>query len=143
VLRSGLQPESDVTLVRFDTDLGKHGDTGDSELRVLEAVAAGDADAGAIGDATWALFRSQGLASTEGLVVSWRSPTYYHCNFTALPAFAADRAAAWSQLLLGMSYDDATLRHAMSLEGVKRWHPADKDGYRELTEAMREQGYLA
>jgi phosphonate transport system substrate-binding protein len=139
---SGLDPATDLELVRFDTDLGKHGDTGDSELRVLEAVAAGDADAGAIGDATWAAFRTQGVPATEGLVVSWRSPTYYHCNFTALPAFAGDRAAAWSQLLLEMRYDDPTLRPAMDLEGVKRWYPADKEGYRELTVAMREQGYL-
>jgi phosphonate transport system substrate-binding protein len=139
---AGLDPATDLELVRFDTDLGKHGDTGDSELRVLEAVAAGEADAGAIGDATWAAFRSQGVSATEGIVVAWRSPTYYHCNFTALPAFDAGRATEWSRLLLGMSYDDPTLRPAMDLEGVKRWHPADKDGYRELTEAMREQGYL-
>ena len=34
VREAGAEPE----LVRFDTDLGKHGDTGDSELRVVEAV---------------------------------------------------------------------------------------------------------
>ncbi len=141
--QAGLDPGTDPVLVRFDTDLGKHGDTGDSELRVLEAVAAGDADAGAIGDATWALFRSQGVPATEGLVVSWRSPAYYHCNFTAREGLDPRRAEAWSQLLLAMSYDDPTLRPAMDLEGVKRWHAADKAGYSELTEAMREQGYLA
>ena len=109
---------------------------------MLESVARGEADAGAIGDATWALFRSQGVPSTEGLVVSWRSPIYYHCNFTALPALDAGRAAAWSELLMAMRYDDPTLRPAMDLEGVRRWYPADTSGYRELTEAMAEQGYL-
>jgi phosphonate transport system substrate-binding protein len=143
LLASGVDPGADVELIRFDTDLGKHGDTGDSELRVLESVAAGEADAGAIGDATWALFCSQGVPATEGLVVSWRSPTYYHCNFTALPAFDVGRAAAWSELLLAMSYGDPTLRPAMDLEGVRQWHPADKSGYRDLTRAMAEQGYLA
>jgi ABC-type phosphate/phosphonate transport system substrate-binding protein len=141
--RAGLDPDADVELIRFDTDLGKHGDTGDSELRVLESVAAGEAEAGAIGDATWALFRSQGVPATEGLVVSWRSPTYYHCNFTALPALDAGRSAAWSRLLLAMSRDDSTLRPAMDMEGVRCWLPADKSGYRDLTEAMTEQGYLA
>src|SRR5205814_1806023 len=50
--REGFDAAQAATLVRFDTDLGKHGDTGDSELRVVEAVARGDADAGALGDAT-------------------------------------------------------------------------------------------
>ena len=80
-------PPRECELVRFDTDLGKHGDTGDSELRVLEAVREGNADAGAIGDATWALLRTESPQTTQGLEVGWRSPTYYHCNFTALPAY--------------------------------------------------------
>jgi ABC-type phosphate/phosphonate transport system substrate-binding protein len=139
---AGVTPDADVTVVRFDTDLGKHGDTGDSELRVVEVVTAGEADAGALGDATWASLRSQGAPGVEGLAVSWRSPTYYHCNFTALPGFDVGLAAAWSELLLAMSYDDPSLRPAMDLEGVKRWYQADRDGYVELTRAMEEQGYL-
>ena len=39
-----------------------------------------------------------------------------------------------------MRYDDPTLRPAMDLEGVKRWLPADKQGYATLTEAMRRAG---
>ena len=124
---------------RFDTDLGKHGDTGDSEVRVLEAVARGDADAGSLGDATWVALREQGHPAVAELELAWRSPIYFHCNFTALPGFAG---AAWSEALLAMSYDEPTLRPAMDLEGVNRWLPADKSGYATLTEVMREQGYL-
>jgi len=131
-----------LDLVRFDTDLGKHGDTGDSELRVVRAVADGDADAGAVGDTTWAAMRSEGFAPASALEVVWRSPTYYHCNFTALPSFDAQRAQRWSSALLAMSYDDPALRAVMDLEGVKRWLPGDKSGYADLVVAMREQGYL-
>ncbi len=138
----GLDAEKQTTLVRFDTDLGKHGDTGDSEFRVVHAVADGDADAGALGDATWAAMRTEGFAASSELEVSWRSPTYYHCNFTALPTFDAGRAERWSEALLGMSYDDPALRNVMDLEGVKRWLPGDKAGYVDLTVAMREQGLL-
>jgi phosphonate transport system substrate-binding protein len=129
-------------LVRFDTDLGKHGDTGESELRVLEAVGSGRADAGAVGDATWTALRTQGHPAVADLEVAWRSPTYYHCNFTALPTIDPDRAHAWSAALLAMDHEDQSLRPAMQLEGVRRWLPADKDGYRDLTNAMRLQGYL-
>jgi ABC-type phosphate/phosphonate transport system substrate-binding protein len=136
-------PLDQLGLVRFDTDLGKHGDTGDSELRVVRAVADGRAQAGAIGDPAWAQFRSSGVPETEGLDVIWRSPEYSHCCFVARPDLDADVAGRWLELLLGMSYDDPDLRHYMDLEGVKRWLPGDKSGYATLTEAMREQGYLA
>jgi ABC-type phosphate/phosphonate transport system substrate-binding protein len=140
--QEGFDAQQEATLVRFDTDLGKHGDTGDSEFLVARAVADGEADAGAIGDATWAAMRSEGFAAATDLEVSWRSPTYYHCNFTALPSFDKDRAARWSDALLAMSYDDPALRSLMDLEGVKQWLPGDKSGYTDLAEAMREQGYL-
>jgi ABC-type phosphate/phosphonate transport system substrate-binding protein len=140
--RDGLDAEREATLLRFDADLGKHGDTGDSEFRVIRAVVDGQADAGALGDATWAAMRSEGFAPAAELEVAWRSPTYFHCNFTALPSFDASRAARWSEALLAMSYDDPAVRSVMDLEGVKRWLPGDKSGYADLTEAMGEQGLL-
>jgi ABC-type phosphate/phosphonate transport system substrate-binding protein len=138
----GLDPSAECELVRFDTDLGKHGDTGDSELRVVRAVAGGAADAGAIGDATWSAFRSQGLPAADGLEIAWRSPTYYHCNFTALDALDGRRREEWRRALLAMSCDDPSLRPAMELEGVRRWLPGDRDGYGSLAEAMWHEGLL-
>ncbi|HEY4277123.1 MAG TPA: PhnD/SsuA/transferrin family substrate-binding protein [Conexibacter sp.] len=134
--RQGLDAAADCQLVRFDTHLGKHGDTGDSELRVVEAVAEGTADAGALGDVTWATFRTQGLPVTGQLEIAWRSPTYYHCNFTALPSIDALRAARWQRALLAMDYDDPAVREAMTLEGVRRWLPGDRVGYTDLADAM-------
>lgn len=133
---------ANVKLLRFDTDLGKHGDTGDSELRVLRAVKSGESTAGAVGDATWVSLKSQGHPDTEGLEVVWRSPTYYHCCFTATAEFPSGTAGRWLEALLNMDYSDPSLRHYMDLEGVKRWLPGDKAGYRDLTRAMKEQGYI-
>ena len=48
----------------------------------------------------------------------------------------------WTAALLGMDFDDPTLRPAMELESVRRWLPSDREGYASLTAAMREQGYL-
>ena len=93
--------------MRFDTDLGKHGDTGDSELRVRR---------GRCPTATPTRARSatppgpacarDGHPAVGELEIVWRSPTYYHCNFTALPSLDEARAAAWSEALLAMSYDE-------------------------------------
>ena len=140
--REGFELDQSL-LLRFDTDLGKHGDTGDSELRVLEAVSNGSADAGAVGEATWTALRTQGHPAVVDLEVTWRSPTYYHCNFTALPTLERQRALMWSEALLAMDYGDPTLQPAMQLEGVRRWREADKDGYCDLAAAMHEQGCLS
>ncbi len=138
----GLDAERDCELVRFDTDLGKHGDTGDSEIRVLRAVADGVADAGALGGPTWARLRAEGVPATHGLEIAWRSPSYCHCNFTALPRLEEDRGRVWQESLFAMDYDDPSVRQAMDLEGVRRWVKGEEGGYAPLFQAMSEQGYL-
>jgi ABC-type phosphate/phosphonate transport system substrate-binding protein len=132
----GLDAESECELVRFDTDLGKHGDTGESELRVIRAVAGGAVDAGALGEPTLSAFREDRVPAVADLEVAWRSPTYYHCNFTALPSLEEGLAERWQVALLAMSYDDPSMRQAMTLEGVRRWLPGDRRGYEALAEAM-------
>jgi ABC-type phosphate/phosphonate transport system substrate-binding protein len=132
----GLDAESECELVRFDTDLGKHGDTGDSELRVIQAVADGTTEAGALGEPTLAAFRAERVPAVADLEVAWRSPTYYHCNFTALPSLDDGLAQRWQEALMAMRYDDPRMRQAMDLEGVKRWLPGDRSGYESLAAAM-------
>jgi ABC-type phosphate/phosphonate transport system substrate-binding protein len=139
----GLDAEERCQLLRFDTDLGKHGDTGDSELHVVRAVAGGEADAGALSAAYFSAFRGEGVPEVADLEVVWRSPTYYHCNFTVLDSLERELSERWSRALLAMDFDDASLRPAMELEGVRRWYSGDRDGYASLTAAMQEQAMLA
>jgi phosphonate transport system substrate-binding protein len=139
----GLDAQERCRLVRFDTDLGKHGDTGDSELHVVRAVASGEADAGALSDVYFSAFRAEGVPEVADLEVVWRSPTYYHCNFTVLDSLDRGVSERWSQALLAMDFDDPSLRPAMELESVRRWYPGDRDGYASLTAAMRAQSMLA
>jgi phosphonate transport system substrate-binding protein len=129
-------------LLRFDTDLGKHGDTGDSELHVVRAVAEGAADAGALSAAYFSAFRAESVPEVADLEVLWRSPDYYHCNFTVLDTLDRETSERWSRALLAMDYDDSSLRHAMDLEGVRSWYPGDREGYASLEAAMREQSLL-
>ena len=130
-------------LLRFDTDLGKHGDTGDSERHVVRAVADGEADVGALSAAYFSAFRAESVPAVSDLEVVWRSPDYYHCNFTVLDSLDRELAERWSRALLAMDYDDPSLRPAMDLEGVRRWYPGDRDGYASLQAAMQEQALLS
>jgi ABC-type phosphate/phosphonate transport system substrate-binding protein len=51
--QQGMREGTDYRTLRFDSDVGKHGDTGTSEVEVIRAVLDGRADAGAIGSPFW------------------------------------------------------------------------------------------
>jgi ABC-type phosphate/phosphonate transport system substrate-binding protein len=141
--QAGLEPERDCTLVRFDLDVGKHGDTGSSEEEVLRALQEGRADAGALGEATWKAAVAAGQIDTPQLRVVWTSPGYCHCNFTALDAFPQERAQRWTDSLLRMNYEEPRWRKLMDLEGLRRWvraDPAILRGYEVLFDAAERQG---
>src|SRR5215813_9176640 len=48
--KSGIDPEKDIRSIRFDLDVGKHKNTGTSEVQVLEAVTNGEANASTVND---------------------------------------------------------------------------------------------
>jgi phosphonate transport system substrate-binding protein len=144
--QAGLDPERDCTLVRFDLDVGKHGDTGTSELEVLRALQNDQADAGALGDSTWLRQVTQGRVDTKLIRPIWTSPGYCHCNFTVLADFPEERGRQWTDSLLRMSYDQPRWRELMDQEGLKHWLRADPrilEGYRVLFEALAQHPPVA
>ncbi len=132
----------DVTLIRIDSDVGKHGDTGRSELDALRAVLEECADAAAIGITTWeAIGRDELMPGAFELF--WESPTYCHCNFTALPSLGAERVEPWVEQLLAMDWDNPAHRPILEMEGLRRWVRPQLEGYASLFEAVKEQGIPA
>src|SRR5437868_4099628 len=85
--REGLVEGRDYRTLRFNSDLGKHGDTGASEVEVVRAVLDGRADAGAIGSPFWRTVRGERLVPEGALSEIWTSPPYNHCMFTARSDF--------------------------------------------------------
>jgi phosphonate transport system substrate-binding protein len=129
---------AEVELLRIDTDLGKHGDTGRSELDGIRAVLDDVVDAAAIGSSTWEAIGRDELMP-DALEAFWTSPRYCHCNFTALSTLDADRARAWIAHLLAMDWDNPAHRPILELEGLRRWVRPQLDGYRDLFAAVAEQ----
>jgi phosphonate transport system substrate-binding protein len=138
--RAGVNWRTDLSLERFDLDVGKHGDTGASEAAVLEAVTSGKADAGAVGDPFWAMALENRTVDQDRVRILWSTPTYHHCNFTVLGSLPEERTADWVDALLRMDYNDPDHRRLLDLEGLKRWMPGSTEGYRTLFEAVIEQG---
>jgi phosphonate transport system substrate-binding protein len=132
-----------LTLVRYDTDVGKHGDTGSSELSAMRSVLAGEADAAAVGVSTWTM-PSLRVELTDHLEAFWASPGYCHCNFSALDGLDVERREAWTAHLLAMDWDDPGHRRILEMEGLRRWVRPELEGYAALFEAtdglQRESG---
>jgi phosphonate transport system substrate-binding protein len=134
-----LEEGRDYQSLRFNTDVGKHGDTGTSELDVLRAVLDGRADAGAVGSPFWSSVQDGQIVPAGALTEVWRSPAYSHCMFTARVDLEADLRQRFVDALLAMSIDNPVHRPILEAEGLKRWLVADIKGYGSLEQACREQ----
>ncbi|HYB10780.1 MAG TPA: PhnD/SsuA/transferrin family substrate-binding protein [Alphaproteobacteria bacterium] len=140
--REGLAEGRDYRVLRFDSDVGKHGDTGTSEADVVRAVLDGRADAGAIGSPFWKSVRSERLVPEGALIEIWSSPPYNHCMFTARPDFDPDLERRFAEALSGMNYDNPSHRAVLDAEGLRRWVEPHLSGYDSLREASARQGFL-
>jgi len=129
--------------LRFNSDLGKHGDTGASEVEATRAVLDGRADAASIGSPFWDRVRAERLAPEGALVEIWTSPPFSHCMFTARPGLEPELRERFEEALLNMSFDNPAHRPVLEAEGLKRWIPAQLDGYDSLRAAAQEQGFFA
>jgi len=140
--QEGMREGSDYRTMRFDSDVGKHGDTGTSEVEVVRAVLDGRADAGAIGSPFWNTVRSEHLVPEGGLREIWSSPAYNHCMFTARPDLDLETERQFAEALSAMSYDNPKHRAILDAEGLQRWLPPHLDGYAALREAADQQGFF-
>jgi ABC-type phosphate/phosphonate transport system substrate-binding protein len=131
----------EVVVRRFDVGVGLHGDHVGGERAAARALAAGDADAACMLDASMLLFAREGILPPGSTRVIAQTPPYDHCTMTAGPA--ADQAVTdeFGRLLDGMSYGDPKLRPLLDLEGLKQWLPPRIEGYRQLERAVDDSGF--
>jgi phosphonate transport system substrate-binding protein len=138
----GLVEGRDYRTLRFDSDVGKHGDTGASEVQVVRAVLDGSADAGAIGSPFWKTVCAERLVPEGALTEIWTSPPYNHCMFTSRPDLDPSLERCFAEALSGMNYDNPTHRAVLDAEGLHHWVEPHLDGYTALREACVRQGFF-
>ena len=125
-----------IKMVPFDSDLGKHGDTGNSELEVLAALREGKADAGTIGDLIWVNEQAAGHIDASTISVLYTTPGFDHCMFDAMPGFPTAKRDVFQRALFGMRWDNPRHRRLLELEGLRQWMPPREEGYRSLEQAL-------
>jgi phosphonate transport system substrate-binding protein len=140
--QQGMREGRDYRTLRFESDVGKHGDTGTSEVEVVRAVLDGRADAGAIGSPFWRTVSDEHLVPEGSLREIWSSPSYNHCMFTARPDLNLEEGQHFAAALLAMSYDNLAHRSILDAEGLQRWLVPHLDGYAALRRAAAEQGFF-
>src|SRR6202140_4093972 len=138
--REGLAEGKDYITLRFNSDIGKHGDTGASEVDVVRAVLDGRADAGAIGSPFWNTVRTERLVPEGALTEIWTSRPYNHCMFTARPDLDLEQEQRFAEALSAMRYDNPVHRSILDAEGLQRWLVPHLDGYAALRQAAAQQG---
>lgn len=143
--RQGRKNADSIALIRYNSDLGKHGDTGTSEFDVLEAIKKGELDAGSIGSSTWIRILTQGEYPT--IESFWASPGYCHCNFSVLPSLDRESKEQFCAMLLSQNdkKHDPLITKMMQMEGLNAWVKVGNQelaGYDAICEAMKEQNLL-
>jgi ABC-type phosphate/phosphonate transport system substrate-binding protein len=119
--------------------VGKHGDTGRSELDALRVVLEDRADAAALGINTWEAIGREELMPGAFEAI-WSSPVYSHCNFTALPTLSQERIDPWLEQLFAMDWEVPAHRTILAMEGLRTWVPPKLEGYNSLFAAVEQQG---
>ncbi len=140
--REGLEAGTDYVALRFDSDVGKHGDTGRSETEVLRALLDGRADAGAVGSPFWHTVQGERLVPSDALFELWTSPPFNHCMFTARADLDRAREQQFAEALSRMDFDNPDHRPILEAEGLRKWLPPQLEGYASLREAADAQGFL-
>lgn len=140
-----ISADSALRIFRFNSDVGKHGDTGRSEFDVLDKIKSGELDAGAIGSTTWVRVMQEG--NYPEIVNFYTSPGYCHCNFTTLKSFDSYLKRSFVEMMQSQNAlkNDPKIAHMMSLEGLNEWVVCDESalkGYEEIAQAMSEQDLL-
>ena len=134
-----------VNIIRYNSDLGKHGDTGRSEWDVLEGLKNGSLDAGTIGSNTWIRILEEGLYPDGDLISFYTSPDFCHCNFTVMPNIDSEISDNFVKMLMSQKKENPIIKKMMAMEGMNEWiitGEKELKGYDTLYEAMREQKLL-
>ncbi len=141
-----LENISEVEIIKFDSDLGKHGDTGRSEFDILEAILNNEIDAGSIGISSWIRMIEEGMFPSGEVESFYVSESYCHCNFTVLDSLDKHIVEKFVSTMLSQDPNDPIIKKMMQMEGLNNWVITTQEelkGYDVLTQAMKEQDLIA
>ena len=139
--QQGLVAGKDYTAQRFDVLGGKHGDHVGGELDAAKALVQGKIDAAWMIDGNHLAFSSDGTLPAGQTYILTRTAPFDHCNFTVSPGAPAELITRFTELLLGMRWDDPVVRPLLELEGLRQWKTGRTSGYAALARAVDDEKF--
>jgi phosphonate transport system substrate-binding protein len=133
---AGLNPGSDVQIVRSEIGVGMHGDQIEGERAAVRLLMAGTVDAACIIDSNHLLFAREGILPPGSSRILAETEPYDHCVLTAGPTASARQIQRCTELLLSMDYGDPEIRPLLDLEGLTAWLPGRRSGFDQLENAV-------
>jgi phosphonate transport system substrate-binding protein len=138
---AGLRPGEDITVRRFDIEVGLHGDHIGGERDAARALVVGEVDAACMIDGNHLLFSQEGTIPAGGTRILAQTGLYDHCTMAIVDTAPVAEADRFVELLLSMSYADPEVRPLLDLEGLRVWKEGRTSGFRPLDAAVDESGF--
>jgi len=120
-----------VRLLAFDTEPGRHGESGRQDLAILDAVRDGRAHAGALSERTW-----NELGPTEGLVRVAVTAATDGWVFDALPTLPSALRLGFERAMAALVGGDEGARQVLDLAGCGSFLRVRPEGHLALRAAM-------
>jgi ABC-type phosphate/phosphonate transport system substrate-binding protein len=140
--QEGINPGADLTVVRFDVLVGKHGDHVGGEQEAFRSLERGETAACAMLDLNWDTWTRDGTIDPRRFTIVAETARFDHCVFTVRQDLDATAEHRWLDALFAMRYDVPEHREMMDLEGLKAWLPGRTSGFGALTAAVSAERYF-
>ncbi|PKB79075.1 MAG: hypothetical protein BZY88_15205 [SAR202 cluster bacterium Io17-Chloro-G9] len=138
--RSGLDPRSDLALCSFYED--RDSQTKSDERDVVERVASGEFDAGAVSQRAMETMAESGVLPRDQVRIFWSSPPYSHCCFTAQRSMDAGLAGEIEAAFLSVDDQDQVGKAVLEGEACRSFVPGVDSGWELIAEAAAAEGLI-
>ena len=138
--QEGLNPDTDLKVLRFDVLVGKHGDHVGGELEAFQCLQRGEVAACAMLDLNWETWTRDGTIDSAEFSLLAETNSFDHCVFTVRQDLDPAAERRWLDALFAMRYDVPDHREMMDLEGLKAWLPGRTTGFAALEAAVVPNG---
>ena len=137
---SGIDPRRDLALYTFHEE--REPNNLSDAKDVIERVAEGEYDAGAVGQPTLESPEGQAALSQGKIRTFWSSSCYSHCCFTAQRGMDEALSREITETLLSMNYSDPLGKEVLDGEGCKAFVPGTTEGWEILEMVAEEEGLI-
>jgi len=138
--QAGLNPDKDLAYVSFyeERESGNPSD----ERDVVERVASGEFDAGAVSKRTLDVMSEDGSLSVQQVRAFWSSPAYSHCCFTAQRDMDSQLVAHIEAAFLSITGTDEVERAVLEGEACDSFVAGVQGGWQIIEDAAAAEGLV-